>query len=190
MTGPGGPGFLPEEPEGRPLRGPVAFAVRLLAGASRACVVLALVVVFLFTVGQVADRYVFGTSFSAYDQLSRVGLVWMTFVGFALGVWERVNIRVELLDHFLPRSVLNPISLLLSLMMALVAVVVLVEGWRLLEVGAYQAIMGTPFTYVIVYAGLLVGMTLLIVFLAARLFEILTGTRLDPDAFGAEHDHH
>lgn len=180
----------PRRTQDRPVLGRASLPVRLLARGSRACVVLALVIVFLFTVGQVADRYIFGTSFSAYDQLSRVGLVWMTFVGFALGVWERVNIRVELLEHFLPRRVLDAISFLLGLTMAAVAILVLVEGWRLLDVGAYQGIMGTPFTYVIVYAGLLVGMALLVVFLVARLIEIATGTRLDPDAYGTDYDHH
>ena len=177
-------------PDGSRRNGGVAgWTVRAVARICRAMVMIALFVVFLFTVGQVADRYLLGTSFSAYDQISRLGLVWLTFIGFAVGVWERVNIRVELLDRFLPPRMHKAVAAVLDVMMIAVAVVVLVEGWRLLDVGAYQAIMGTPLTYEVVYAGLLVGVAVLLVFLAARLFETLTGARLDPEAERPGHDH-
>jgi TRAP-type transport system small permease protein len=173
----------------QPPRGSIAHVVRFVAWICRTIVVLALLLIFLFTVGQVADRYVLGTNFDAYDQISRLGLVWLTFVGFAVGVWERVNIRIELLDRFLTAGVQHAITLVLDIGMAGVAILVLVEGWRLLEIGAYQAIMGTPFTYEIVYAGLLVGMGVLIFFLAVRLLEAVRGARLDPEAEGPRHDH-
>ncbi len=169
--------------------GLLARAARGIAWVCRAMVVLSLFLVFLFTVGQVADRYVLHTSFSAHDQIARLALVWLTFLGFAVGVWERVNIRVEVLDRFLPAPLHRGLALLMDLGMVAVAMLVLVEGWRLLEVGAYQAIMGTPFTYEIVYAGLLVGMAVLVLFLAVRLIGAATGQRLDPQAEELRHDH-
>lgn len=177
-------------PSGAPRRwAAVGWTVKAIARLSRLMVMIALFVIFLFTVGQVADRYVFGTSFSAYDQIARLGLVWLTFIGFAVGVWERANIRVELLEHFLSARAHHRINTVLDVLMLGVGCVVLFEGWRLLEVGAYQSIMGTPLTYEVVYAGLLVGLAALLVFLAARLFETLTGARLDPEAERHGHDH-
>ena len=179
-----------EPPSGAPGRWIAAgWAVRAVARVSRLMVMIALFVIFLFTVGQVADRYLFGTSFSAYDQIARLGLVWLTFIGFAVGVWERANIRVELLEHFLSARAHHRINVVLDVLMLGVGSIVLFEGWRLLEVGAYQSIMGTPLTYEVVYAGLLVGLAALLVFLVARLFETLTGARLDPQAQEPGHDH-
>lgn len=79
----------------------LAGAVRALAGLMRAGVVAAMLLVLLSTVGQVADRHVIQSDFGAYDQYGRLGLVWMTFLGIAIAVRERANIRIDLLDHFL-----------------------------------------------------------------------------------------
>jgi TRAP-type C4-dicarboxylate transport system permease small subunit len=166
--------------------------LRRLVGAFdrgvRAAVVVALVGVLVFTVGQVPDRYVFKSSFSAYDQFSRLALVWLTFLGIAIGVRERANIRIELLEHFLPPRLTRALSVLLDLVVLVSAILVVVVGWRLLEVGSYQAIIGTPFTYEIVYGGLLLGMALLALFLVFRVLDVFAGGRLGLDKPASGHD--
>lgn len=140
-----------------------------LALAARACVVAAMAALVLLSVGQVLDRYLFKTSFDAYDQLARLCLVWLTFVGIALGIRERANIRVELLEHLLPGAGgRRALAGLLDAVVLATAVYLFWTGWVLLEVGAYQAIMNTPLSYDVVYAGLLAGLALLVVFLAFR----------------------
>jgi TRAP-type transport system small permease protein len=132
-------------PEGTGLR-LVRQIVDGLDRVVRMAVVIALVGVLVFTVCQVPDRYLFKSSFSAYDQFSRLALVWLTFLGIAIGIRERANIRIELLEHFLPPRLTRVLSLLLDMMVLLAAILVVVVGWRLLDVGSYQAIIGTPFT--------------------------------------------
>ena len=151
-------------------------------------VVIALIAILVFTVGQVPDRYFFKSSFSAYDQFARLGLVWLTFLGIAIGIRERANIRVELLEHFLPPRLTRAMSVLLDVVVLLSAILVLVVGWRLLDVGSYQAIIGTPFTYAIVYGGLLIGMALLILYLILRLSDAAFGGRLGLDKPAGGHD--
>lgn len=156
-------------------------AVRALSGLMRAGVVAAMLLVLLSTVGQVADRYFIQSDFGAYDQYGRLGLVWMTFLGIAIAVRERANIRIDLLDHFLPPGAARVKGVVLDIIMAAIAVLIVVVGWPLLEVGSFQVIMDTPFDYSDVYAALLFGMLVLALFVAARLLDAAAGRRLGLD---------
>ena len=126
---------------------PARVAGRTLAGLMRAGVVAAMLLVLLSTIGQVADRHLIKSNFGAYDQYRRLGLVWLTFLGFAIAVRDRANIRVDLLDHFIPARAARMKGVVLDLAMAGVAVLLLVVGWPLLDVGSFQVIMDTPFDY-------------------------------------------
>jgi TRAP-type C4-dicarboxylate transport system permease small subunit len=152
--------------------------------------VIALVAVLVFTVGSVFDRHFFKSGAFAFDQYCRVGLVWLTFLGIAIGFRERANIRIDLLDHFLARRWVEPKLIGLDLIVLGVAGLMIVVGWRLLEVGAFQVLMDTPFTYESMYGALLFGLAVLCVFLVARVVDGLTASRLRLDAPPADHDHH
>lgn len=168
----------------------LSLPVRLVAWAAKASIVVALAVVLAFTVGQVADRYLLKTQFDTYDQFARIGLVWLTFLGMAIGVRERANIRIELLSHFLPAGAQRVLSLGLDLVILAVSVFLVVKGWQLLEIGAFQAIMGTALSYDIMYGALLAGMILLAFFVVLRLADALAGGRLGVDAPVTDHDDH
>lgn len=149
---------------GRGLR----FAVGALAG-----------IILLFTAGSVLDRHIFKSSFDAYDQIARLALVWMTFLGFALALRERQTIRIEILESLLgPRARLVLETIFDAGMLAL-AVLLLVKGWAVAEVGAFQDIIGTPFTYAWSYAAIPAASVLLILFLALRIAGRLLGAEQD-----------
>ena len=166
--------------------------LRLLAGLLRLGVVVALVVILVSTLGQVADRHVIKSGFGAFDQYGRLGLVWLTFLGIAVAVRERANIRIDLLDHVLSARAIRAKAVLLDAAMAAVALGLVAAGWPLLEVGGFQVIMDTPFDYGAVYAALLLGMAVLAVFVLARLLDAATGGRLGldlpPEAAHSPHD--
>jgi TRAP-type C4-dicarboxylate transport system permease small subunit len=177
---------LPEHaPIASSLRGPV----QCLHWAARSIAVLALFTVLVFTVGQVVDRYLLKTSFGAYDQYARLGMVWLTFIGIAIGIRDRVNIRIELLNHLAPIKVRRLVVLALELLILCVATVLIVVGSRLLEIGAFQTIMGTNLAYDSMYAALLVGMGLLNIFLILRFANFLFGGRLNVDIPVSDDDH-
>jgi TRAP-type C4-dicarboxylate transport system permease small subunit len=169
--------------------GMLVVPVHILETLVKILVGLALMVVLAFTIGQVADRYVLKTQFDAHDQIARIGMVWMAFLGFALGVRSRGNIRIEVIQHFLPEGVRRVTGVFLDAVMMVVAIALLVNGWQLLEVGSFQAIMGTPFYYDAMYGALLAGLVLLVIFLALRMADTLMGGRLGVDAV-TDHDDH
>lgn len=164
--------------------------VRILEMLVKVLVVLALVVVLTFTVGQVADRYLLKTQFDAHDQIARIGMVWMAFLGFALGVRDRMNIRIEVIQHFLPESIRRIAGIFLDGVMLAISLALLANGWQLLDVGSFQAIMGTPFYYDVMYGALLAGLILLVVFLVLRMADTLLGGRLGVDTVSDHADHH
>lgn len=167
----------------------LAPVARILHRLTQAAVACALLVVLVFTVGQVADRYVLKTTFDTYDQFARIGLVWLTFLGIAAGIRDRANVRIELLNHFAPPWLRTAVSMVLDLFTLAITVTLVVVGYRLLEVGAFQMIMGTSLNYDAMYLGLLVGLGLVIAFLLLRLADRWTGRRYRLDNPEASDDH-
>ncbi len=167
----------------------LAWLIRALAGLVRAGTALALLLVLCATVGQVIDRHFIKSGFGAFDQYGRLGLVWMTFLGIAVAFRERANIRIELLDHFLPPAAARAKGVALDILVVAIAVLLLVVGWPLLEVGSFQIIMDTPFSYQEVYGALLLSMLVLAVFVGARLADAAAGGRLGLDQPPADGPH-
>jgi len=151
--------------------------IRILNRTAGALGALALAAVLLFTASQVLDRYFFKSAFNAHDQLARIALVALAFVGIAIGIRDRVNVRIEVLAHLAPARVTRVVQGVLTLVTAGLALVLLVSGVRLLEIGASQPILGTVFTYRVMYVALLAGMALLLVFLALRAMPVWRGFR-------------
>jgi len=175
--------------DGRPASPGLALAVRILDGAAKTVIVIALAMVLVFTVGQVADRYFIKSQFDAHDQFARIGMVWLTFIGIAVGIRNRINVRIELLGHLASVATRRRVAVLLDLIMLVVSVFLVVVGARLMEIGAFQAIMGTPLNYDTMYGALLAGMSLLAVFMLIRFADILSGRRLKIDPPIEDDDH-
>ena len=180
---------LPED-EVPPPAAALLAPVRWLHWVARIGAVLALLMVLAFTVGQVVDRYILKSSFGAYDQFARMGMVWLTFIGIAIGIRDRVNVRIELLNHLAPKRIRTAVALALDLVILCMAIVLVLVGVRLMDVGSFQTIMGTDLTYDAMYAALLVGMGLLILFLVFRFADFFCGGRLHIDTPVPDDDHH
>jgi len=146
----------------------MAWFVRNVDRAANWLAALALAAVLVFTASQVLDRYLFKSTFNAHDQLARIALVALTFVGIAIGIRDRVNVRIEVLAHLASSRVNRIVQGVLTLITWGLALVLFVTAIRLLDIGASQPILGTVFSYRVMYVSLLVGMALLLAFLAWR----------------------
>lgn len=167
-----------------------ARLVGLVTWLVRGGVIISLVAVLILTVLQVVDRHFLHHGF-AFDQYSRVGLVWLGFLGIAMGFRERANIRIDLLDHFLPKRFVGPQQFLLNLIILAVAAALIWFGWPLLEVGTFQALMDTPLSYDVMYGAGLAGLILICLFLVLRLADVLTAGRFGLDEKASDdHDHY
>ena len=167
----------------------LAAAVRGLEWLVRIAIVIAMAMVLIFTVGQVTDRYIVKSSFDAHDQFARIGMVWLTFLGIAVGIRHRINVRIELLSHFASPALRRHVATVLDLVTLVVSVLLVVVGAQLLEIGAFQAIMGTSLNYDTMYGALLVGMSLLALFMVLRFADRFSGGRLKIDPPVADDDY-
>jgi len=144
------------------------WLARNLDRAANGLAALALAAVLLFTASQVLDRYLFKSQFNAHDQLARIALVALAFVGIAIGIRDRVNVRIEVLAHLASTRINRGVQAVLTLITGVLALVLFVNAIRLLDIGASQPILGTVFTYRVMYVSLLLGMALLVMFLLWR----------------------
>jgi len=132
-------------------------------------VVIALLIILVFTVAQVVDRYGLHVDFNAWDQIAQLALVWLTFLGVALAIRDGVNIRVDLIDAWLSSRMVRFRNVATDLLAIALLTVVQVKIWRLVEIGGGQVIMGTPFTLSATFMALAVGSGLAIALLSLRL---------------------
>ena len=64
-------------------------------------IVLLMSALVALTFAQVLARYLMGTPFIATDQLARIVLVWLTFMGAAAATDQGQNIRIDSIDQLL-----------------------------------------------------------------------------------------
>lgn len=141
---------------------------------------IAAVVAFLAAIvgSQFVDRYLVDIPISAPDVYVRVGLAWLTFVGFAAAVRAGENIRIELVDHVLGPQGRRGLAILFDAILLVVLCMLVLKGWTVVEVGEAQLLIGTPLTSAVPSAALFVGSVLLILFVGLRLLARLAGIPL------------
>jgi TRAP-type C4-dicarboxylate transport system permease small subunit len=140
-----------------------------------ALLVLALVVI---VASQFVDRHFISLDIAAPDQYARVALVWLTFVGFAIAVRNGLNVRVDLIDARLPTKVQKALEIVFDAVMLFLLIVLMVNGWRLVEVGKDQVLLGTVLTAGQQSASLVMACAVMILFLGLRLVARLIGVEL------------
>jgi TRAP-type C4-dicarboxylate transport system permease small subunit len=146
----------------------IVLALRTLVGALTAAILL------LVTM-QAVDRHLMLSRFDAYEHLARLALVWLVFLGYALGLHENANLRIQLLDHWLPARWVLAKQLVLDLLMLAVVALIHIKGWRVVDIGATQQIMGTPFSYAAVFLAVQVGTLLVAAVLIVRCWRNVRG---------------
>lgn len=135
------------------------------------CVVLAAVMVIVIF-AQVVFRYVFQSSLSWSEELGRYLFIWITFLGAALGVRAKAHVALDSLVQVMPPAVQKPVRWIGYLAMLALALVMVVTGRSLIELGMRQrtAAMQLPMGYV--YVVLPVSGALIIFYLLFDLFGL------------------
>jgi TRAP-type C4-dicarboxylate transport system permease small subunit len=127
---------------------------------------------------QFVDRHFIDTGIAAPDQYARVGLIWLTFIGFAMALRAGMNIRVDLIDARLPPKVRFVLELVFDALLVVLLVVLLPGSWRLVEIGKDQDLLGTVFTSAVPAAGVFIACVLMLVYVGLRLIARLLGHEL------------
>lgn len=159
----------PAAPEGSAWRARILLVDRVVCWIGRLGVALTLAMVLIFCFAQVLDRYLLKSQFDAWDQIARIGMLWCAFLGAAMALRERRNVVIDLIDSHLSPRLRRARDRLFDAVLLVLAATLFYKGLDVVEVGHFQDIVGTPFTYAVSYAALTAGMVFFMLFLALRL---------------------
>ncbi len=95
---------------------------------SAVLVVALTVVVFI----QVFNRFVLKTPLAWSEDMAMLLFQWVAFLGAAVGVKRMRHFGIELVVKALPERIRHGVELLVPLIMAIVALAMITEGWKLL----------------------------------------------------------
>ena len=157
------------------MQSPLRRVEQWLTAVNQVIVFVSMLVVLVFTFGQAVDRYAIHSSFDAHDQIAKIGLVWLVFAGTAVAYAQHANLKIDLIAKYLPPTLLRCRDALFELAILGVCVLVNVKAWSVLEVVAFQQIMGTPFTNAVPYSAILMGTAAIAFSCVLRILAALTG---------------
>lgn len=124
----------------------------------------------------VFSRYVLRSTFTWYDEIARLLFVWIVFLGAAVGVRQAGHFRLHLVIDRFPPGLRRAAETLGVLAIMLFGVVLIQQGWKLVELGQFQQtpVMGLSKRYV--YASMPAGGALIILYSLRHLWHAVTGT--------------
>jgi TRAP-type C4-dicarboxylate transport system permease small subunit len=150
-------------------------AITIVWEWSLAAIVAGLLVV---VVSQVIDRRFLDLWTGSPEEYVKIGLIWLTFIGFALAMRQGTEIRVDLADHFLPAKARALIYGAFDLLLLVLIAIVCWKSYLVWKVSLDQVILGTAFSVAVPTGGMLVGMAamfVVVLFRMARRFRQALG---------------
>lgn len=97
------------------------------------CIVLMALTVTVSGAG-VIWRFIIRNPFVWTEEISRLFLVWLTFIGMASGVKAGMHMRLEFLEKALPSSGKKILQTVLMLAVAIFSAVIIFTGWRMMTI--------------------------------------------------------
>ena len=140
----------------------------------RVCLALMVVLCVDIFLG-VFSRYVLLRTFTWYDEIARACMVWMVFLGAAVGVKHDAHFRLTLAVARLSRRVQRVADGFGCLMVMALGAVLIRQGWVLVELGRFQSTPVIGLSKFWIYLAIPVGGALMILFALGPLWGALRG---------------
>ena len=102
---------------------------RILLAVCVLCLAIEIVSVFIMVTG----RFLFNVVPLWCDQMSLIALVWMALISVSLAFYDGSHMRVELLDMFAPKWVIDLLKYLANVLIIIVSVMMVFQGYKLFD---------------------------------------------------------
>jgi TRAP-type C4-dicarboxylate transport system permease small subunit len=135
---------------------------RLVEAACATAVVALTVIVTL----QVFNRFVLKTPLAWSEDLAMLLFQWVVFLGAALGVKRMRHFGIELVVRRFPERLRHAVELLTPAVMAIVALVMIVQGWTILTFNTTRVFSSMDLTYIWAFLPIPLSGVLILVYLA------------------------
>ena len=123
----------------------------------------------IVVVSQVIDRHFIDLWRDSPEEYVKIGLIWLTFVGFALAMRQGTEIRVDLADHFLSAKARAVLYGSFDVLLLVLIGIVIWKSWQVLVVSRDQVILGTDYSVAVPVYGMLFGLILMFFAVVVRL---------------------
>ncbi len=133
--------------------------------------VIMVVVVFL----QVIFRFVIHASLPWSEELSRYILVWLSFLGAAIGVRRGAHIGVEVIVSFLPKAMKRLAALFVDCASIVFFALMIFYGHKILAVVGRQLSPAMELSMAIPYSAICAGGSLMFLYAAEHALGVLVG---------------
>ncbi|HTX54060.1 MAG TPA: TRAP transporter small permease [Candidatus Baltobacteraceae bacterium] len=134
---------------------------RLIEGFCALLMVVLTVTVFI----QVFNRFVLQTPLAWSEDLAMLLYQWVVFVGAALGVKRLRHFGIELVVRQFPERLRHRVELLTPLMMLIVAVVMIAQGYTLVKINFNRTFATMDLSYIWAFLPIPLGGVLIVVYL-------------------------
>jgi TRAP-type C4-dicarboxylate transport system permease small subunit len=150
---------------------------RALAHAEDGLIILLMLTIFGIVLAGVLSRFVFQASLSWTTEFSVTAMIWLTFLGIAVGVRDRVHVSFELLEDKLDGMKLTILRFVQVVVMGFLLIMLSYGGYELVSLGINQVTpSGIP--QWVAFAAIPLGCGLGLVHLAVNAWDLVTG--VDP----------
>jgi len=134
----------------------------VVEAVSAVAVVALTVIVFV----QVFNRFVLQTPLAWSEDLAMLLFQWVVFLGAALGVNRARHFSIELVVRHLPPWARHAVDLLTPIVMAIVALVMIVQGWAILGINRNRIYATMDVSYVWAFLPIPAAGVLILIYLA------------------------
>ncbi len=152
--------------------------MRLLAGINsflesfcKVAIFILFVVMVSTTFAQVIFRYVFFNSLSWSEELARYCLVWLTFIGGALGVRKKVHVAVQALAGLFPHKLKRSVACFNYSLLILFSIILIKYGFTLAVFNMKQLSPAMKIPIGLPYAAIPMGGLFMFVFVVEMLLR-------------------
>lgn len=141
------------------------------------CFLLTVMVITVFL--QVIFRFIIHSSLPWSEELARYILVWISFLGASIGVKKKAHIGVAVITNLLKGTGKKLVSFLVPLFSTVFFIFLAIYGVRILDIVFYQLSPAMEISMALPYSAVFVSSTLMMLYSAHDMMEILWGDRGD-----------
>ncbi|WP_296993500.1 TRAP transporter small permease [Thalassospira sp. UBA1131] len=131
---------------------------------------LALAVILALTLAQVVLRYFFDSPLLWSEELSRLLVVWMTFIGAAVVCWQGRHLSVDVFVVLLPKGARRIVRLINQILALGFLTILTWKSFRIVKLENFQEMSILPLPAGTVRLAATVGAILMIVAIISRIF--------------------
>ncbi|SAK63003.1 TRAP transporter small permease [Caballeronia ptereochthonis] len=171
------------EPHSRVPRDSIGNAAvfRVLASAEDMLIAVLVFAIFCVVLAGILSRFVFHVSLSWNIEVSVTLMIWMTFIGIAVGVRDRVHVAFELFEDRLSGRWFALASFVQMLLMGFLLVALAWGGWQFMQLGLDQ-ITPSGIPQWISFAAIPAGSALGLLHLVVHAWDVAADAGLDARA--------